>query len=997
MSELVAALRSHRAQLDQSSCASANTGLVAAVRSQIEHLAARQQLDACADCIRADYADCFPEDIPHVRNLPDDVFHRFRLKDPEKPLKVRQYGCPRKWLQPWQTLLQQHLDAGRIRPSDSPFVSPAFIIPKKDPAALPRWVNDYRQLNENTVPDNHPLPHVDDILNDCGKGKLFTVIDMTNSFFQTRVHPDDIKYTAVSTPFGMYEWTVMPMGCRNAPATHQRRMFSALRHLIGKVCHVYMDDIVVWSSTDHAEHEENLRQVLNAIRAAGLYCSNKKTAMFQTEVQFLGHHISARGIEADKAKVAKILDWPRPKTTTEVRSFLGLVRYIAVFLPKLAQHTAVLTPLTTKEADKVFPPWNEQHNTAFSAVKELVVSRECLTTIDHENLGNNRVYVTCDASDIGIGATLSVGRTWEAARPVAFDSMQLKGAQLNYPVHEKELLAIVSALQKWRVDLLGTPFTVYTDHRTLTCFNSQRDLSRRQMQWQELLSQYDFTIEYIKGEDNTVADALSRRSHEDSSLTSVTSVLTVTADQGLLKHIRAGYKDDPFCAKLLLDGMKNLGAHMDNGLIFIHDRLVIPRVGDLREVFFRLAHDSLGHYGINKMYASLCNAYYWPNMRKELETGYVPSCDECQQNKSSTAKAAGPLHPLPIPDKRGDSVTIDFVGPLPEDHGFNRVVTFTDRLGSDVRIAPCTTNLTAEKFVSIFFDVWYCENGLPTEIISDRDALFTSKFWSALHKLTGVKLKMSTAFHPETNGLSERTNKTFIQALRYHIMRNQSGWLRALPCVRFDLLNTVNASTGFSPFQLRMGRSPRIVPPLVEDVSAAPPSPEDVRANALYRQLKLDCAEAKDNLILAKVSQAIQADKHRGPEHRYSKGDFVMLKTLHRRHEYMSKGNNRVAKFMPRWDGKYKVIEAWPETSVYRIEMPNSPNVFNTFHASEFKPYHSNDPSLFPGRELSRPPAVITEDGLEEWVINCIEDELRRGRGKQYLVRYLGYGDDERR
>jgi hypothetical protein len=163
-----------------------------------------------------------------------------------------------------EQLLNEHVAAGRLRPSSSSFVSPTFLIPKKDPTALPRWVNDYRALNANTIPDNHPLPRVDEILRDCAKGKIFGKIDMTNSFFQTRIHPDDIKYTAIDTPKGLHEWTVMPQGGRNAPATHQRRMFIALRPLIGKICHAYLDDIIIWSQTV-AEHVKNVKLVLDAL------------------------------------------------------------------------------------------------------------------------------------------------------------------------------------------------------------------------------------------------------------------------------------------------------------------------------------------------------------------------------------------------------------------------------------------------------------------------------------------------------------------------------------------------------------------------------------------------------------------------------------------------------------------------------------------------------------------------------------------------------------
>jgi hypothetical protein len=416
--------------------------------------------------------------------------------------------CPRKYREAWRTLIEQHLEAGRIRPSCSAHASPAFIIPKADPTVLPRWVNDYRALNENTIADAHPLPRVDDILNDCAKGKIWGVIDMTNSFFQTKLHPDDIHLTAVSTPFGLYEWLVMPMGLKNAPAIHQRRVTAALRQWIGKICHIYLDDIIIWSDTME-EHIKNVDTILGALRAAGLYCNPRKTHLFETEIDFLGHHVSSKGIEADGKKIERIVNWPTPQSATQVRQFLGLVRYVATFLPGITEHTRILNELTLKECDAIFPAWSEKYETAFKKIKEAVLSRECLTTIDHDKMPENKIFVTTDASDYQSGGVLSFGTSWETARPVAFDSMTFKGAELNYPVHEKEMLAIIRALRRWRSDLIGVPFTIYTDHKTLENFATQKDLSRRQARWMEFLSQYDCKIMYVKGEDNCVADALS--------------------------------------------------------------------------------------------------------------------------------------------------------------------------------------------------------------------------------------------------------------------------------------------------------------------------------------------------------------------------------------------------------------------------------------------------------------------------------------------------------
>lgn len=322
---------------------------------------------------------------------------------------------------------------------------------------------------------------------------------------------------------------------------------------------------------------------------------------------------------------------------------------MSVFLPKLAEYMAVLTPLTTKEVDKVFPEWGAEQQEAFEKIKEVVLSRKCLTVIDHEEPGEREIFVTCDASERGTGAMLSFGETWKTARPVAFDSAQFSSCQKNYPVHEKELLAIIRALTRWRYDLLGTRFKVYTDHRTLEHFMTQKDLSHRQARWQEFLAQYDFQIIYVQGQENSVADALSRVEPEMPSLVA-TPVFSIAADLQLLNEIKDGYEKDDWCIKLRENMASSPEARQTDGLLYWKERLIIPRHGTIRESLFRLAHDTLGHFGMDKTYGALRESFYWPNMRRDLELAYVPSCNACQCNKSSTRKPAGPLHPLPIPD-----------------------------------------------------------------------------------------------------------------------------------------------------------------------------------------------------------------------------------------------------------------------------------------------------------------------------------------------------------
>ena len=473
--------------------------------------------------------------------------------------------------------------------------------------------------------------------------------------------------------------------------------------------------------------------------------------------------------------------------------------------------------------------------------------------------------------------------------------------------------------------------------------------------------------------------------------------VSITTTPELLEHIKEGYKTDEYCVKLRQNLSSIDGAQDRDGLLYVGGRLVIPRVGTLRADLYALAHDELGHFGADKSYMALRDAYYWPNMRRDLEQTYIPGCDACQRNKSPTTKPAGPLHPLPVPDKRFDSVAIDFVGPLPEDEGYNGIVTMTDRLGAaDVRIEPIRMDITAEEFARVFFDKWYCENGLPLEIISDRDRLFMSQFWSALHNLAGVKIKMSSAYHPETDGASERTNKTVNQLLRFYVDREQKDWVKRLPRVRFCIMNTVNASTGYSPFQLRQGFSPRVIPPLVPPADGTRTDETDatLRAMELLTQLQRDVAAAQDALLAAKTRQAHHANQRRSTDDVFRVGDQVMLSTRNRRRDYKAGQPDRAAKFMPRYDSPYFITAVNPSKSEYTLELSDTRQMFPGFHASQLKRYVPNDDDRYPQRALARPGPV--NEAQNTYEVSRIVDERPRGRGWQYLVEWAGYGEQGR-
>jgi hypothetical protein len=261
--QLKSVRRAKKRECDEKYQSTCGVDVIAAIHTCIEILADVEDLIQWGNKLCEEFKDVF-NPLPHYDDLSDEIHCKVNLRDASKTIKTRSYSCPRKYRDAWKTLIQQHLDAGRIRPSSLEYTSPAFIVPKSDPMVLPRWVNDYMQINANMITDSYPLPRVEDILADAGWRKIWSKMDMTNRFFHTRMHPDSITLTVITTPFGLYEWMVMPMGLRNSPPIHQQRVANALRELIGKICHIYLDDIVIWSETIE-DHEKHVRMVLDCL------------------------------------------------------------------------------------------------------------------------------------------------------------------------------------------------------------------------------------------------------------------------------------------------------------------------------------------------------------------------------------------------------------------------------------------------------------------------------------------------------------------------------------------------------------------------------------------------------------------------------------------------------------------------------------------------------------------------------------------------------------
>jgi len=605
--------------------------------------------------------------------------------------------------------------------------------------------------------------------------------------------------------------------------------------------------------------------------------------------------------------------------------------------------------------------------------------------------------VVADVSNRAVEGYYGQGKDYKTMTPAGFHSHSLNPAEHNYPTHDKEMLTIINCLKKWEPHLMGTRFEILTDHAPLIHWKTQRDLSPRQVRWNETLTRFDTDIHHIPGISNSVADALSKYPYaQDSEKSSAHEPITpfinatsiVEFDKDVLASIAKHYENDGFFGPVIRNPERYPLYEFKDGLIFFEGRLAIPANDrSSRNVLLNVHHDAQNHFGIAKTIRTINRDYFWPGLPRDVEL-YIKSCIPCSRNKSSTQALAGFLHPMPIPDQRFHELAMDFVGPLPKAKGFDTILLMTNCLTNYVKIEPTVCTATAPMIATLIYQSWYRQFGLPVAIMSDRDKLFVSKFWKELFKKLDIQLRMSTAYHPKANGSSEQSNKTIIESLRQYVNVRQSDWPDHLIHVETAMNNSVNATTGKTPTELLYGCPIRLFP--------APVAKDDItiQATADYIAKSEDSiTSARDRHAEAKTRQATQANKHRREEPEYRVGDRVYLDTEHLRLGIKRKG--RSAKFYPRFAGPFGIIDAKPETSTYKLQLPPEYSTTHpTFHAKRLKLAIDNDNDLFSARAMPKPPPVI--DGADDkYEIEYIRDHRDTVRGRQYLVHWLGYPDTD--
>lgn len=718
--------------------------------------------------------------------------HRIKLYPDHGAINVRPYRYPHHQKEEIEKQVSELLKAEVIRPSMSSFSSPVLLVKKKDKSW--RMCVDYRALNKATIPDKYPIPIVDELLDELYGATMFSKIDLKSGYHQIRVHEDDIPKTAFRTHNGHYEYLVMPFGLMNAPATFQATMNDIFRPYLRKFVLVFFDDILIYSR-DIEEHQMHLRMILSVLVEHCFVANQAKCRFGCAQIDYLGHIISGEGVAVDPEKVKCILAWPTPKNVKGVRGFLGLTRYYRKFIQDYGKIAKPLTELTKKDNFS----WGIEAVKAFEEMKRIMTSPPVLILPNFDL----PFEVECDAAGRGIGVVLMQQR-----QPIAFFSKALSDGNLAKSVYEKELMALVLCIQHWRHYLLGREFIVHTDHKSLKHFLQQRVSSPDQQCWLAKLLGYQFEVKYKPDLENRADDAMSR-CHGEVEMNSIISFPLWADRQKLLDEIT----NDPYIQKLLKEVQESPdvrpGFQVKHGVLLYHGRLVIspesPSIPWLLEEFH--STPAGGHSGFLRTYRRLADSLYWVGMQRSVRD-YVRSCDVCQRQKYSATTPGGLLQPLPIPNGVWEDLSLDFITGLPKSKGYAAVLVVVDRLSKYSHFVLLKHPYTAKSIAELFVKEVVRLHGIPSSIISDRDPLFVSHFWMELFKLQGTKLKMSSAYHRETDGQTEVVNRCLESYLRCFASNHPKTWSLWVPWAEFWYNTTFHVSIGKTPFEVVYGRQP---------------------------------------------------------------------------------------------------------------------------------------------------------------------------------------------
>ncbi|WVZ71519.1 hypothetical protein U9M48_020095 [Paspalum notatum var. saurae] len=833
--------------------------------------------------------------------------------------------------------IDELLEKGFIRKSTSPWASPVLLTEKKDGTL--RMCVDYRGLNAVTVKNKYPLSRIEDLFDQLKGACVFSKIDLRSGYHQLRIRPSDIPKTAFISCYGLYEYTVMSFGLTNAPAFFMYMMNCVFMEYLDKFVVIFIDDILIYSKTEE-EHKEHLRLVLQKLREHKLYAKFSKCDFWIEEVKFLGHVISNGGIAVDQNKVSEVQNWKIPEDVKGIRSFLGLAGYYRRFIEGFSK---IAKPMTALLEKNIKFQWTSACQKAFEELKKRLTTAPVLTFPDM----HKPFSVYCDASRLGLGCVLM-----QEGKVIAYASRQLRDHEKNYPTHDLELAAVVHALKVWRHYLFGQKCDIYTGHKSLKYIFTQTELNMRQKRWLELIKDYDLEIHYHPGKANVVADALSRKSQISllwarelpdelavefdrlslGFLNNTEGTVSMEFESTLEQEIRKGQLNDEKIKEIkeLIKLDKAPGFRVDaDGIVWHGDRICVPNIKSIRDLILKEAHETAYsiHPGSEKMYQDLKQKFWWYGMKREVAE-YVALCDVCQRVKAEHQKPAGLLQPLKIPEWKWEEIGMDFIVGLPRTQsGFDSIWVVVDRLTKVAHFIPVKTTYSGAKLAELYMSRIVCLHGVPKKIVSDRGTQFTSHFWKRLHESMGTKLNFSSAYHPQTDGQTKRTNQILEDMLRACAIQYGASWDKSLPYAEFSYNNSYQASIKMSHFQALYGRRCRT--PLHWDQ----PREKQLFGPGIIEDAERQVRMIWENLRITQTRQKSYADNRRR-DLEFAVGDYVYLKVSPIRGLRRFKVKGKLA---PRYIGPFKIIDRKGEVA-YQLELPDRlSGVHDVFHVSQLK------------------------------------------------------------
>jgi RNase H-like domain found in reverse transcriptase/Reverse transcriptase (RNA-dependent DNA polymerase)/Integrase zinc binding domain/Chromo (CHRromatin Organisation MOdifier) domain len=950
--------------------------------------------------------------------------HKIRLKDDTAPPWGPIYSLSPEELQALKEYIDINLQKGFIRHSQSPCAAPILFAKKPDGGL--RLCVDYRGLNKLTIKNRYPLPLINELFDRVGGAKYYTKFDIRDGYHRLRIAKGEEWKTAFRTRYGLFEYQVMPFGLCNAPGTFQHYMNDVFHDYLDDFLANYLDDLLIYSKT-LKEHKRHVRLVLQRLQDAGLYLKPSKCEFHTTSTKFLGYILSTDGISMDPAKVESVLSWPAPKSVLEIQMFLGLANFYRRFIKNFSR---LLTPITSllKKSNSPFN-WTNAADKAFNSLKKAFTSAPILRHFDY----SKPAVLETDASDYALGAVLSqLDDETGLLHPCAFHSRKFIPAELNYEIYDKEMLAIVDSVLTWRHYLEGSGHQtrIVTDHKNLLWFTETKVYNRRQTRWAEKLAYFDFTLEYRPGRLGGKPDALSRRpdyksrkggdeqrnpnefqflkDHQIKYFPAEEIPRTIAAIRRNNPTASQEFTDDSLLLDIQNAVAENLGLQstlkklQDPSLILPEEKeylsqfkfkddtllknglIYIPDDNSIKLRILKAHHDSrlAGHLGQDKTYELISRNYTWPTLRKYINN-YINTCDTCARNKVSRQSPHGKLHPLPIPPAPWKSVSMDYIVELPLSKGFNAIYVCVDRLTKMSHFIPTNSTVTAQETANLYLSNVCKLHGLPDDIVSDRGTQFTSNFSRHLLKLCKIQGNLSTAYHPQSDGQTERINSVLEQYLRIFCDYQQDNWVELLPMAEFTYNNAKHASTQVSPFYANYGFHPR----LSIDVES-PKRHQNPAADEWINHLHRVHRALPEALRSAQEQHKKYYDAHKKSPPHMKIGDLVWLNRK-------NIGSNRPSsKLDAKRLGPFKILDVVGASQLaFKLDLPHQLKIHPVFHVSLLQPYQANS---IPGRIQAKPPPPAIIDGEEEYEVAQVLDSRIRNRKLEYLVDWKDYGPDDR-